>query len=82
MIRKEFSFKDWIFNVWKYKKKGALRLLVHLDDKPFTNQTLNLELYIEPTFKTQVSLKPITSPFDFSECVPLATTPILMVDCY
>jgi len=27
-------------------------------------------------------LKPITSPFGLSECVPLATTPILMVDFY
>jgi len=40
------------------------------------------ELYIGPTFERQVSLKPIASPFGLSECVPLATTPILMVDCY
>jgi len=27
-----------------------LGLLVHLGDKLFTNQTLNLELYVEPIF--------------------------------
>jgi molecular chaperone DnaK (HSP70) len=48
-----------------------------------------IQIINEPTaaaiaygFDNQVSLKPITSPFGLSECVPLATTPILMVDCY
>ncbi|KEH26607.1 hypothetical protein MTR_6g465900 [Medicago truncatula] len=77
-----FKLQSSDFNGLKRIVKSTLGLLVHLDDKPFTNQTLNLELYIGPTFKRQVSLKPVTSPLGFSEIVPLATTPILMVDCY
>jgi len=49
MIRKEFRLQSCDFNGLKRIIKSALELLVHLDDKPFTNQSLNLELYIGPT---------------------------------
>jgi len=34
----------------KYNNKSALGLLVHLGDKSFTTQTLNLESYVGPIF--------------------------------
>jgi len=40
------------------------------------------KLYIGPTFQRQVSLKRIKVSLEIIECVPLATTHILVVDCY
>jgi len=50
MIRRKFSWKVEIFNGLEIIIKSALGLLVHYGDKFFTNQTLNLELYVEPIF--------------------------------
>jgi len=65
-----------------YKNKSVLGLLVHLDDKSFTKQTLNLNFIFDPLSKDKFLLS-VSKPLSrCGECVPLTTTPILMVECY
>jgi len=53
------------------KNKSTLRLLVHLDDKSFTKQTLNLNFIFDLLSKDKFLLSVSKLLSKCSECVPL-----------
>ena len=84
MIRWEFEIKslDFVFKSEITIIKRCLGIIGSSYWQILHNPNPKPKLYIGLTFKRQVSLKRIKVSLEIIECIPLATTPILMVDCY